>query len=118
MILVLFRPSVWDGELGFELGLAKTGMVLGVYLLMFWSMFRMQMRTTVIHRVATLSKGALLVGGLVVSSYFWGAYSLPYLDRLYLVSVTIANIFIAFPVGSLVIALVWPRPRKEEQIIL
>lgn len=100
------------------MGLAKTGIVVGAYLLMFWSMFGVQMRATTIHRVATLSKGALLVGGLVVASYFWGSYTLPYVDRLYLFSITITNILIAVPVGSLIIALVYPRPRKEEQIIL
>ena len=100
------------------MGLSKTGVVLVAYFLMFWSMFGAQMRTTVIHRIATLSKGALLVGGLVVSSYFWASYTLPYVDRLYLFSITISNILIAVPVGSLIIALVYPRPRKEEQIIL
>jgi hypothetical protein len=113
ILLIVVRPAVWEGELGFELGLAKSGMFLGVYLLMFWTMFGGQVVKTVIHRIAILSKGALLMGGLVVGSYFWGLLSFPYLDNYFLLDVTIANYFIAFPFGALVIALLWPRPRKE-----
>jgi hypothetical protein len=72
----------------------------------------------VVHRMATLSKGALLIGGIVVASYFWAGFTLPYLDRNYLVSTTIVNLLIAIPVGSLVLAMLWPRPRKEEHPIL
>lgn len=85
---------------------------------MFWTMFGGSMRKTVIHRLATLSKGALLMGGMVVSSYFWASYTFPYLDRDYLFNTTISNIFISIPAGGLVLALFWPRPRKEDHIIL
>ena len=80
MTVVIVRPSVWDGQLDFQLGLAKTGMFFAFYLLMFWTMFGGQVFKTTIHRAATLSKGVLLLGGLVVSSYFWAGYTLPYLD--------------------------------------
>lgn len=112
IVLIMVRPSVWEEELGFELGLAKSGMFLGVYLLMFWTMFGGQVVKTVLHRMATLSQGALLLGGMVVSSYFWGLLSLPYLDNFFLLDVTISNLLIALGVGSVLIALVWPRPRK------
>ena len=52
MGLIVVRPSVWQNVLSFELGLAKTGMFLGVYLLMFWGMFGGKSRLTTIHRVS------------------------------------------------------------------
>ena len=118
MVLVVIRPSVWYGELSFELGLAKTGMFLAIYFLMFWTMFGGQVIKTSLHRAATLSKGVLLMGGIVVSSYFWAGYTLPYLDKNYLFGVTIANLLISIPAGILVTALIWPRPPKEEQMLL
>ena len=93
-------------------------MFLAFYLMMFWNMFGGQVLKTSIHRFATLSKGILLMGGIVVSSYFWAGYTLPYLDCNYLFNTTVANLLISIPVGILVTALVWPRPEKEEQLIL
>ena len=93
-------------------------MFLGVYLLSFWSMFGQIVKKTVIHRLATLSKGILLMGGIIIGSYFWAGYTFPYLDRSYLLNTTLGNLFIAIPVGSFLIALFWPRPKKEEQLIL
>jgi hypothetical protein len=93
-------------------------MFLAVYLLMFWSMFGEQSRTSVIHRLATLSKGVMLLGGIVVASFYWGGYSFPYLDEGYLFKTTIANLFITIPVGAVLAALFWEKPRKEEQPIL
>ena len=100
------------------MGLAKMGIFLGIYLLMFWNMFGNFMFKSVIHRTATLSKGIMLMGGIVVASYFWAGYTLPYLDHNYLFNTTIANLLISIPAGILVTALVWPRPKKEEQIVL
>ena len=116
--MVVIHPSLWKEELTFELGLAKTGMFVGVYLLLFWDMFAGKMGKSVIHRVATLSKGVLLMGGLAVASYYWGAYTLPYIDSSYLTNTTIANLLIAIPAGSFLLALLWERPKKEEHIIL
>ena len=93
-------------------------MFFALYLLMFWTMFGGQVVKTKIHRAATLSKGILLMGGMVVASYFWSGYTLPYLDSNYLMNTTIANILISIPSGILVTALIWPRPQKEEQLIL
>lgn len=107
MVVVVVRPSLWEGELAFELGLAKTGMFLGVYMLMFWTMFGEITRKTAVHRAATLSKGALLLGGIAVSSFFWAGYTFPYLDSGYLLSTSLANLFIVFPIGGLIIALIW-----------
>ena len=98
--------------------MAKTGMFLAIYFLMFWTMFGGQVIKTSLHRAATLSKGVLLMGGIVVSSYFWAGYTLPYLDKNYLFGVTIANLLISIPAGILVTALIWPRPPKEEQMLL
>ena len=93
-------------------------MFLGVYLLIFWDMFGGKMNKSVIHRMSTLSKGVLLMGGLAASCYFWGAYTLPYLDSEYLLTTTVANLMIAIPVGALLLALLWERPKKEEHIVL
>jgi len=90
-----------------ELGLAKTGMFVGLYLILFWDMFGGKMNKSMIHHMATLSKGVLLIGGLVVASYYWGAYTLPYLDRGYMLTTTIANLMIAIPVGAFLLALLW-----------
>ena len=75
-------------------------------------MFGNQSKTTLIHRLATLSKGVMLVGGLVVSSFFWAGYSFPYLDKNYLLETSITNVAIAVPVGILLSAWFWPKPKK------
>ena len=95
------------------------GMFIGVYLLMFWTMFGdNRMRMTGIHRVSALMKGTMLLGGIVVGSYFWGSYTFPYLDSPYLTNTTLANLLIGIPVGALLLALLTPKPTKEEQILL
>ena len=117
--LILIHPSLWQDELGFELGLSKMGMFLGFYLLMFWTMFSQPtMRTTNIHRFSVLMKGGMMIGGMVVGSFFWGSYTFPYLDSGYLTNTTLANVAIGGTVGAFVLALMWPRPKKEEQIML
>ena len=85
-------------------------MFLGAYMFMFWTMFSGQVFRTNIHHAATLSKGVMLLGGIVISSYFWAGYTLPYLDGNYLFNITVANLLISIPVGTLVTALMWPRP--------
>ena len=57
--------------LGFELGLARTGMFIGVYFFMFWGMFDGKIRKTYLHKFSSLSLGVLLIGGIIVSSSFW-----------------------------------------------
>jgi hypothetical protein len=84
IILVAWRPEVWENILGFELGLARTGMFLGVYILLFSGMFGGSVRKTLIHRWAILSFGGLLIGGIVVGSSYWCYFSFPYLDGKYL----------------------------------
>ena len=91
---------------------------MAVYLLMFWNMFGDRSRTTLIHRLATLSKGVLLIGGVVISSFYWGGFTFPYLDESYLLRTTISNLFVGIPVGAVLAALFWERPQKEESIIL
>ena len=93
-------------------------MFLALYLLIFWSMFGGKTKTTVIHRIASLSKGVMLIGGIVVASFYWGGFSFPYLDQNYLLRTTITNLTIAIPVGALFIAMFSPKPKKEEQPIL
>jgi len=47
-------------------------------------MFGNQTKTTVIHRLAVLSKGVMLIGGVIVSSFYWACFTFPYLDKNYL----------------------------------
>jgi hypothetical protein len=93
-------------------------MFLSLYLLIFWSMFGNQTKTTVIHRLATLSKGIMLIGGVVVASFYWAGLTFPYLDQNYLLQISLTNLLIAIPVGVLLSAWFWPKPKKEEQPIL
>lgn len=71
-MLVVDRPEVWEKVLGFELGLARTGFFIGIYLLMFCSMFGGKVKKTIIHKLSSLTLGVLLIGGIVISSAFWG----------------------------------------------
>lgn len=110
--LVAYRPEVWETVLGFELGLARTGMFIGVYFLMFWGMFDGKVRKTNIHKIGSLSLGILLMGGIIVSSAFWSRETFPYLDSYFLLSNTITSYLIAWMFGSLIAVLVWPKPTK------
>lgn len=119
IILVVDRPEVWEKVLGFELGLARTGMFIGLYLFMFWGIFGGgKPRKTMIHKISALSIGALLIGGLVVSSSYWSGLTFPYLDGLFLLEYTLTNYLISLPVGAFVAALIWPKPAKEETVII
>jgi hypothetical protein len=85
-------------------------MFIGLYLFMFWGMFGGKAQKTLLHKISALSIGALLIGGIVIGSAFWSGQSLPYLDSQYLLQYTITNYLIAFPVGALIAAVVWPKP--------
>jgi len=93
-------------------------MFLALYLLIFWSMFGGKSKTTLIHRIAELSKGVMLIGGMIIASFYWAGFSFPYLDESYLLRTTITNLFIAIPVGCLLVGMFWPKPKKEEQPII
>ena len=110
IILVAWRPEIWEKILGFELGLARTGMFLGVYILLFSGMFGGTVRKTLIHRWASLSLGALLIGGIVVSSSYWCNFSFPYLDGQYLLATTIPNTIISLAVGGFLAILILRKP--------
>ena len=71
IFLVILRPSVWDGVLGFELGLARTGFFVGTYMFMFWGMFSEKVQKTNIHKLSELNLGVLLMGGIIIGSCFW-----------------------------------------------
>lgn len=116
--LVAYRPEVWENVLGFELGLARTGMFIGVYCLVFSRMFDGGVRKTNIHKVSSLSLGALLFGGIIVAGSFWSRETFPYLDNYFLVSYTITNYLLGIFFGALLAALVWPKPAKEEAITI
>lgn len=110
IILVAWRPEIWEKILGFELGLARTGMFLGVYILLFSGMFGGSPQKTLIHRWATLSFGGLLIGGIVVGSSYWCYFSFPYLDGQYLLSTTVPNTLISLATGGFLVILIFPKP--------
>lgn len=118
IVLVVDRPEVWDKVLGFQLGLSRTGVFVGMYFMMFGGIFGGKARKTYIHKLSALSLGVLLMGGIVVGSSFWGSETFPYLDGSYLLQYTITNLLIAIPVGGFIAALVWPKPPKQESITI
>ena len=117
-MLVVDRPEVWDEILGFELGLSRTGIFFGMYLLMFCGIFGGKVVKTAIHKMSSLSLGVLMMGGIVIASAFWGGMSFPYIDGQYLLQYTIVNYLISLPVGAFIAAMIWPKPAKIETITL
>lgn len=98
--------------MGFELGLARTGMFIGLYLFMFWGIFGSRVRKTYIHKLSTLSVGILLMGGLITLSSFWRGESFPYLDIKFLMYFTLVNYLLSVIFGGFITALIWDKPRK------
>jgi hypothetical protein len=100
------------------LGLSRTGIFLGMYLLMFCGIFGGKPRKTYLHKLSALSLGVLMMGGIVIAGGFWGGLTFPYIDGQYLLETTITNCLIALPLGVIIAAMVWKKPPKEEPITL
>jgi hypothetical protein len=118
ILLVVDRPEVWDQVLGLELGLSRTGIFIGIYLLMFCGIFGGRVTKTTIHKMSSLSLGVMMIGGIVIGGAFWGGMSFPYIDGQYLLQYTIVNYLISLPVGAFIAALIWPKPAKIETVTL
>lgn len=91
---------------------------MGIYLIIFGAMFGSKPQKTLIHRFSSLSLGALLIGGIVVSSSFWCNFSFPYLDSQFLLTETIPNTIISSLFGGFILILILPRPPKQEETLL
>ena len=118
IILIVLMPSVWEGSLGLEFGLARTGMFLAFLFLTAPSIFDPQPNKTILHRVAGLALGSLLMGGIVVGCSFWTREAFPYLDNAFLNKYTLSNMFLTVGVGGVLAAIAWPKPKKDEVVVL
>ena len=62
--------------------------------------------------------GALLFGGVVIGCSFWSKQSFPYLDGGFLAGFTVPNYIITMTVGVVIAAVVWLKPRKQDEVFI
>ena len=80
--------------------------------------FDPQPNKTTLHRLGGLALGSLLMAGIVAGCSYWSREAFPYLGNSFLNKYTLSNMFITIGVGGFLAAVVWPKPKKDEDVVV